>query len=252
MPRPDDPHAELLRRDPHRLLLEFQDPIRRAVLSFVSRGGFPANTIDDVIQSVNEHLLRRMPNIQKQFDGSVLVRTYLSQIVRNICLSLIRGKQFAREFQELSEEAELDGDPVTDRYSLDRGRVLLEAVLAQFGRHRAKLVLCLKLRFRIPMVTDDILAWSPVCDQLSMTTLLSSFGGDYRSLTEKEVFAIVTPIFNLIEGKQNTPDALRKWLSEKMEDIIELLNGHPPVRTFDEETVEILVQDRFSPFLMHE
>ena len=68
-------------------------------------------------------------------------------------------------------------------------------------------------------------------------------------MNEYEIYEAVTPIMNKYEGKSNSADALRKWTLSKIQEIIRILNGKPPRFNFDKETLQILIEDYFSPFL---
>jgi len=79
-----------------------------------------------------------------------------------------------------------------------------------------------------------------------MQNLLTHFGGDYENLPDKEIYAIMTPLFNRCEGKENSPDALRKWINMKVDEIIDLLNGRTRRSNYDQETLKILAQKYYA------
>jgi hypothetical protein len=122
--------------------------------------------------------------------------------------------------------------------------------MQQFGRDLPKLNICLKLRFHICLERGDILLWDPRCNDDIVSQLLTRFGTIAVQLNEKETYAIVTPIFNALENKENSPDALRKWTNSRISEIVDILNNAIPTATFDEDSIRILVEDYFSPFLL--
>jgi hypothetical protein len=89
----------------------------------------------------------------------------------------------------------------------------------------------------------------PQCTAADLGRLLGPFSGNYEEMNEYKIYEIVTPVMNKYEGKSNSADALRKWTHSKIKEIIHILNGEPPRFKFDEETLQILVENQFSPFL---
>jgi endonuclease III len=69
-------------------------------------------------------------------------------------------------------------------------------------------------------------------------------------MSDLEIYRTITPIMNKIEEKSNSVDALRKWTDSKVREIIQVLNGNPKKADYSTETLKILVDDFFSPFLL--
>jgi DNA-directed RNA polymerase specialized sigma24 family protein len=238
----------LLQKDPNALLLRYQKTLGIIVEIYVGSGMFGAGDREDVLQTLNEELLRRMPTIRAQYNGSALLRTYVSAIVRNLCLDLAREKARRPREIPLDEGSPSPEDEAADRYDLDHARGVFRAVLRQFDYklELPRLLFCLKLRYRLPLRREDILSWYPQCRRGDVSRLLKEFGGDYESRQDKQIFKEITPVLNRADRKTNSPDAIRRWIRKRMKDIIQLLNGSPPTRSFDEETLKILVEDYFS------
>ncbi len=253
MKRVPDPDYEILLSDPHQLLVKYQELIRSCVWDFVGKGVFRSNQIHDVVQNVNEELLRRIPGLQAGYNGSFLVRTYVAAAVRNICLR-IREQQNKAVPLRLLEEDELPSSPESekDRYSIDQAKRLLHAIILQYGRKRPKLIISLKLWCRLPLTEQEVLDWYQDCPEPTLQQVLGLFGDGYAGRSDWEVFQLATGFFNLAAEKENAQDALRKWTIEKVNEIIELLNGDPPMRTFDKDSLQILLHEYFSPFLNEE
>jgi DNA-directed RNA polymerase specialized sigma24 family protein len=247
-----DPDLQLLLKDPTQLIINYQEMVKIIVRKYASSGMFRYNDVPDIVQTVNAELWARLPRIQSNYDGRALVRTYISAIVRNICLKL-RGKNtLSFMIDQNTTEDVLSTDVLPDRYSIMQVKVLFKAVLIQFDNHLPRLLLCLKLRFRIPVSRDDILQWHPECTAPLVESLLHLFGADYSSMKVKEIYALFTPILNSMEKKRNSDDALRKWTASKLQEIADLLNANIQGGSFDEETVRILFEDFISPFLLEE
>jgi RNA polymerase sigma factor (sigma-70 family) len=245
-----DPDFELFRNDPHALLLSVQGLVGSIVRIYIESGMFPLSEKADIVQSVNLELLERIPAIRENYNGSALLRTYLTAIVRNICLRLAqRAAQRRRRIQTVPDDLE-DPSMQVDRYSIEQVRVIFRAVVRQFGEQSPKLVICLKLRYRQPLYRPDIVDWWPNCRKRDLNKILAIFGGNYEKLTDKQVYTRATPMFNVVEGRINGEDALRKWTAEKIDEILGILNTTYPEAAFGEDVLGLLFEDSVSPFLL--
>lgn len=252
MPRPPDPDFDLFLKDPHAILLKYQGLIQTIVYFYVEQGMFPPHQKEDIVQSVNLEILKRIPSLQRHYNGSALLKTYFSAVVRNICLHL--GKRAATTTVPIRSlpGSDVEGGRQPDRYSIQQAREVFDAILAQLGPAVPKLLICLKLRYRHPLTRQDILRWWPGCGNREMNSLLAMFAGDYGNLIDKEIYPMIVPYFNAAEGKVSGDDALRKWIASKILRILDLLQTSIPGGSFDEESLRILFEDHCSPFLLRE
>ncbi len=246
--------VRLLREDPRALLLKYQDMLRIIVRRYVSSGMFRGADIDDILQELNAALLERLPRIQRQYDGSSLVRTYFSAIVRNLC------RDMRRDAREKNAELPLEPENVPDsrnpmaRYEVEHAIRKFRAVLRQYSawRHYPKLLLGLKLRYRLPLSAADILLWYPGCSDSDVNRLLAIFEIENPELQDWQIWDEVTAVSNKAEGKTNTPDAFRKWIEDQIGEILALMNWPGGTSSFDDASLKILIEDFFSPFLRRE
>ena len=243
---------ELLRNHPQDLIINYQPIIGIIVRRYISTGMFEHGELHDVIQTVNEHLLVKLPIIQKQYNGTTFVRTYVSAIIRNVCLKMHEKETRALKPVPLGDPP--DKPILTDSFAIEHARQLIKAILQQYNHRNQlpKLLLFLKLRFRVPLLESDILSWYPSCPKAKITLLLEKFGDEYEQMHENEIYHEVTPVANRAEGKSNTEEAMRKWTQSRITEIIELLNGTPEKWHFDEDSLKVLMEDFFSPFLQKE
>ncbi len=250
-PRDNQADLTLFYRDPHGFLLQYQDTLRIIVKVYIQCGMFRARDLEDILQTLNEALLRRLPTIQARFKGSTFLSTYMAAVVRNVCIDLFHAGKRAPNVFPLDEAISHPRPDVTSLYDIEHSRRVFRAILKQFDYklELPRLLFCLKLRYRIPIERADVLAWYPACSNKELTGRLKTLEGNYDNLTNKEISEIITPLLNRADGRSNTPEAIRRWTKERIDHIIELLNGSPPTASFDEETLEILVEDYFSPFL---
>jgi DNA-directed RNA polymerase specialized sigma24 family protein len=245
-----DPDFELFLADPHAFLLKYQNVITTIVRLYVKWGMFKEHETADLIQTVNLGLLERVENIRENYNHSTLLKTYISAIVRNICLRQWQKDTKRALAMRKLEGGERDISEQVDRHSIEQSRILFSAVVKQFGRRAPKLMICLKLRFRQPVTRSDIMAWWPGCRRADVRKFLEKFGENFEKMTDLEVCAAATPYFNAAEQKVNTNDALRKWTAMRIEEMLQALNGAIPGAAFNEESLKVLFEDSISPFIL--
>lgn len=246
----NDRDVELLRSDPQSLLLKYQETIRIIVKMYIDGGMFRALEFDDIIQEINVSLLAKIPAMQKQYNGKSLFKTYFSVIVRNICLKAHRKGQKSIDFLQEDLSKYFVENTHEKRSVIEHEVRRFSTVLSLYDTQRPKLLLCLKLYFRIPVTSEDIRLWYPECNGEDQASLMAHFGLNYDQLSDINIYKIVTPIMNRNEKRSNSVDAMRKWTDSKVHEIIDLLNGRPKKTNHSVETLKILVDDFFSPFLL--
>ena len=240
---------DLLHRDPHTLLVAYQETIKIIVKKYIEGGMFRASEFEDIVQEINAGLLPKIPSMQAHYNGISLFRTYFSVIVRNMCLRMYRTRKREIEIVEEKEDDARGQNVIENMYLIEDLRRRFKEVLGLYGKQTGKLMLCLKIYYRIPLVSQEILNWFPHLSLNDRQTLLDRFGVGYEPMSDSEVYGILSPIMNREENKTNSVDALRKWTDSKIEEIIEVLNGEPKRSAHTKETLKILVDDYFSPFL---
>lgn len=245
----NDKDVELLRIDPQQLIVKYQIMVEIIAKKYVATGMFAASELDDVVQSINESLLTKLPAVQRHYNGTALLKTYLSSIIRNICLKLYQANMRAVKTVQLDESIHADPEKLTDTHLIDHAVSRFLIIIDLYHFQKPRLLLCLKLYFRLPITSQDIRSLYPQCSSGDLGRLLGQFHGNYERMNEYEIYDAVTPVMNKYEGKSNSPDALRKWTLSKIQEIIRILNGKPPRFNFDKETLQILIEDYFSPFL---
>jgi hypothetical protein len=251
VPHDNEEDFALFLRDPHGFLLSYQETLRIVVKIYVQSGMFRAQDTEDILQALNEELLLRFPTIRAKFNGSTILRTYLSAVVRNLCIDLYRADKSNPKVVPLDGTLHLPHVDVTGRYDIEHTRRVFRAILKQFDYklELPRLLFCLKLRYRFPIEREDVLKFYPGCGRNDLERLLKTLSGNYETLTEWEISELITPVLNKADGRDNTPEAILRWVRVRIGNILTLLNGSPPTGAFDQETLKILVEDFFSPFL---
>lgn len=241
----------LLRTDPHELLVRYQSTIRIIVNTYVRSGMFHSSEFDDIVQHLNRELLEKLSRIQKQYNGMSLFRTYFSNIVRNACLSLHTKRQTEPVFVELDRTSDLPESESADHALLiDHDIRVFRAILDQFHSEKPKLLLCMKLIYRLPITRLDVVNWWPKCPENDINALLSSVRDGGETLTHKDLFVCLQPLMNKAEEKNTSADSTRHWVDKQIQLTLRLLNGSPPTSAHNRETLGILLDDYCAPFLL--
>lgn len=239
-------NIHLLYNDPNKLIEDFQPIIRIIVGKFVRSGYFKSHETDDIIQSINVKLLdTKIKKMQAQYNYSCYLSTYFSKVVYNLCLELKRKMKRVTSLNLDEIEIGTYDSQIEGRVYIEEELKKLSTILKLYHKSQARLELCLKLIFRISLRNEDVRKYCPHCSAEDFKALLGNFGSESKDFTDKEIYEIVTPIFNKYEGKKNSADALRKWVKTRIDEIIKSLNGIPKQANYDMETLKILVRKFF-------
>lgn len=242
--------VRMLQSDPQGLLLRYQETVRIIVRKYIAAGLFKPSEFEDVFQEVNAGLFSRISLIQAQYNGMSLFRTYLSVIIRNICL-----KEHDRSKRRVEKEVDdleqiPDAQHPEDRVAIEREIQKFRTIISTFGPKKSKLLLTLKLHFRLAVAAEDLDSWFPELAASHRAKLIGMFGHDYSRMEAQEIYRNVCSIINAVEGKGSSPDALRKWVDARLKELLGLLNGPTDEMAHTEDTLRILLEDYFSPFLL--
>jgi len=241
--------VELLHNNPHELLMRCQDIFQITLKQYVKSGMLRRSEFDDLLQMLNEELLVRIPTIRQNYNGRVLLRTYIAKLATNTCLKYYRDRPRATEKDPHNDKGVVEADSVTNPLAISEANDLFHTVLKLFGPRLPRLLVFLKLHFKIEVVKQDLVAAFPNGQDADYREFLQHFGGDYIHLKEIDVLGLAAPIINRMEKGYASADSYRRWLYAKVEEICTLLNGNPPTASFDHENVRILIENYFNPFL---
>lgn len=242
MPQNDNDRLRfLLETDLQELLSSVQNTVQIVIKYFIKTRLFTLDEYNDIVQKVNEELWMRLPIIQKQFDGTVLVRTYLAVVIRNICLKISSEKSLDTllPFQNFDERVE---EQVSDILALDDERKRFEHILRQFHREENKVLLCLKLLLRLPIAERDLKLCFPFLKQRTVKELSAFYRDQLYSMSDNEIFVPVVQHFLKSENAAYTADSLRKWSDRRLQSIITRMNGNPPKRFYTRKTLQQLFE----------
>jgi DNA-directed RNA polymerase specialized sigma24 family protein len=237
---------KLLRERPRELIIEYQEIIHIIVKKYIASKMFSASDFEDVVQAVNEDLLNKSERIRDQYNGIALLRTYFSAIVRNSCLKIYEKKKKEIKVSLLGDEDPIVEETATMNLAIEYDLERLKRIFTYYYKKKEKVILCVKLYFRLRVTKEDVIACFPACSEEETLSFLDLFGTHYDNIDSKEVYRIVTPLLNKYEGKNNTVDAVRNWTEVRIREIIQLLNGNRRESSYDKESLRILTEKYFS------
>jgi DNA-directed RNA polymerase specialized sigma24 family protein len=238
--------VQLLREQPRELIIKYQDIIQIIVKKYIASKMFHASDFEDVVQAVNEDLLSKSERIRDQYNGIALLRTYFSAIVRNSCLKIYDKKKREIKVFPLGNEDPIVEETASMNLAIEYDLERLKRIFKYYHPKKGKVILCVKLYFRLRINKEDMIACFPACSEEDTLTLLGHFGAHYENIDSKEVYQIVTPLLNKYEGKSNTIDAVRNWSEVRIREIIQLLNGNKRESSYDKESLRLLTEKYFS------
>ncbi|MFA5815176.1 MAG: sigma-70 family RNA polymerase sigma factor [Bacteroidales bacterium] len=236
----NDIDIKFLREDPEKLLIRYQPIIRMIVKNLAFQGYLPKRDINDLIQDVNRKLIERLPRIRDQYNYKSQFKTYFSVVIRNLCLEEFRKVRFVAEPQsEIYEQtaAETSTDQLVIRQEYER----LHRALRMFGRERPAVWIVLRCFADLPVTPDEFLGYDldPGAD---LRIQLAAHVNDTIQLQKREKMEVLSTVFNQLDRKPRTADALRKWSSSRLDELVILMNGKPPRSAYTVEILYILIE----------
>jgi len=247
-PGDQPPDIDLLRSDPHALLLRHRNTVETIVKTNIGRGLFKPSDFEDVVQSVIEGLLHRLPKMQTQFRGESSFGTYLSRIVQNLSSSIADQMKRSPPTRELIEaDASAPEDPIESHAIRAEVKRFQEILLLYPDKKRIELILCLKMYYRLPVQVSDLQGVAEVYSGDSLVTTLEEYNSRRPEMNDKEMYKLLTPIISRFAGKERKDDSLRRWVNVKIDEIVTFLNQRKPGQPYNKMLLQILVEETFHP-----
>lgn len=233
----------LLRRDKNAFILKCQPIIEIITKNFIQSGLIEPTQLRDTVQSVNEQLIKKLPGIERNYNGKVLMTTYMNAVIRNICLSIHKKERGSIQTIPLSDsDQDTDGETAFRSLMMKDELQRFSVILTLFHRQRPKLFLCLKLFHRVPLTARDIMECFEQITEKDLATLLSLFGVPFDDVLESDIFNEIAPFMNRKENNQTSGASLRRWTHKQSTRIITLMNSGTDRRTHTPETIKVLFE----------
>jgi len=227
----------LLKNHPQTVVLVYREYIKKFLI-FKSAHADPTER-EDIFQEILARLIEdKIYKIREKYDFNFhkisSFTSYFMVTVRNIYIDIIRERNVrpltAGGVQEIGDVADLHGDKkMIDRLLINEELTKLQTILVLYYKIRARLELCLKFKYRIPVTRHDIEKCFPNCREEDIKTLTQ----DFTTAKDKRVFEKILSVFNYHEARENKSDTLRKWVNVKVDEIIMHLNRTHSARVYN-------------------
>ena len=231
----NDTDIRFLREDPGKLLIRYQPIIRIIVKNLAFQGYLPKRDISDLIQDVNRKLIERLPRIRDQYNYKSQFRTYFSVVIRNLCMEEFRKVRVVSEpYEEIYEQTAAES--TTDQLLIRQEYERLHRAIRMFGRERPAVWIVLRCFADLPVTQDEFFGFDLDPDA-EIRMQLAKQVNDTIHLQKREKMEALSSVFSQLDRKPRTADALRKWTSSRLDELVILMNGKPPSSAY---TVDIL------------
>lgn len=216
------------------------------VKRFISTGSISPDDYDDVVQNLRARYLTKKAHIESLYKGDAQPQTYMTSVLRMMLLEELRSMQKTRIVTETMDAEGYQLEKPDRALSPEQKAIIenekqhLRRVLMTMGKDRAKILLGLKMQYRIKVTDDD---WTQYLNgrEPNGADKFLDFG---ESEHNKDINARLCQITNLVEGASNKPDAIRIWLSGKLDQIVKRMNASGKSR-YDSETLGILLEHMY-------
>lgn len=231
----------LLRQRPDEFIIACQPLIRLCVGYYIKTRMFDPQDEEDVIQSVNEGLIQRLPVIAEQYNGSSRLHTYMSVVIHNILLNLNRDRERRPPTVQIDETS----IPSTDdpsaglhiRDEVDR----LSVIFILLYRKRNRFLLCAKYYYGMPVSENDIRRVFPSIHFGDIQSLIGLSAPGPKTTTLEEIFTELAKLFSKYEETPVDQNSLRRWTVRTINEVIGHLNGAPPKCTYTIDSLKLLI-----------
>ena len=213
------------------------------VKKFIKAGYITPDDYQDYNQTLKTRYLTNREKIEGKFKADSLPQTYMSSVLKNMMLEELRsGKKYKERSQEYEKAALLSGEKdrslsPEERAVIENEKKHLQRVFLSLGKHRAKVLLGCKMIQRLKITDSEFEDYLDGRASNGAEKYLDFLPGEQN----QDIYQKLCMITNLVEGKDNKPDAIRLWLGKKIEQIIMRLNSGS-VSKYDAETFGILLE----------
>ncbi|MCR5454859.1 MAG: hypothetical protein K6F33_07735 [Bacteroidales bacterium] len=213
------------------------------VKKFIRSGGVAPEDYDDMIQTLRAKYLAKKEHIESLYKGEAQPQTYMSSVLRMMMLEVLRQSQKSKVDTVDIEKAtitEFDRSPSPEQKAIiENEKNHFRRVIATMGKDKAKIMMCLKKITRLRVSDEEFDEYLDGRPDNGARQYLND-DGDVEA-ANKDIYARLCNITNLVEGSQNKPDAIRIWLGNKIDQIIKRMNSGSSSK-YDNDSLAILLE----------
>jgi DNA-directed RNA polymerase specialized sigma24 family protein len=231
---------------------------RKLITGFIQRLHRRQKEREDIIQELlTRFLADKIFRIQKKYDANFSqmpsFTSYIMVCVRNIYIDIVREGKFLmlkrdsepmrlREMEFSTAETPLQNALLEEEYAK------LKDILQLHPSCQGKIILCLKLKFRLTVYSADVKRCFPNCSPDDIAQL----GRDFRTKKDRDMFKAIIGVFNRHEANPVQADTLRKWIENKITVIIDLMNRMHHAAVYNSKNISDLISLFFQERDAHE
>ncbi len=231
----------LLRQRPDDFIIHCQPLIRICVGHYIKTKMFALQDEEDIIQSVNERLIQRMPVIAEKYNGSSQLNTFMSVVIHNICLNLFRDREKAPHTVQIDEETIRSTDDPSAGLHIRDEVERLRIIFILLYRKRNRFLLCAKFYYRMPVSENDIRRTIPSIQYRDIQQLIGLSEPETSPETLEEIFTVLAKLLSKYEGTPVDHNSLRRWTVRTINEVIGHLNGAPPEYAYTVDSLKLLI-----------
>jgi len=116
----------------------------------------------------------------------------------------------------------------------------LDLIFRMYSLQKAKLLICLKLLSGCTVTKEELKSYNNSCNKDNYKRLIEYSENNKKSAIDK-CFQVLTDFFNHCDGTDKKKDAIRKWLSNILSEIIVLLNKDSANKVYDKQNIMGLI-----------
>jgi len=232
----------LLRNNKNEFIIRCQKIISIIVKQYIAKRMFSSANFDDIKQSVTLELIKRLPLIEKNYNGTVLLHTYVNVVIMNICLRIYENESSGAVPLILSEHRMLSDENAEDRILISNELERLKIALKLFHSQQFKILVCVKVYFSIPITSLELRQCFPGITINDHYHLLNAFKNPHPSGEEFINFSLLTTMLNKYGQASATEESVRRMTLAYIQKLLHLMNGNPPSRAHTKDSLKVLLE----------
>ncbi|MGB0839008.1 MAG: RNA polymerase sigma factor [Chitinophagales bacterium] len=202
----EEDRAFLANNETQQLVVKYQNLIQLETELYRKKGGFPTYSTEEIVQEVNEVLLRRIVPKLAQFEGKSLFRTYFKTVVRNLLheihkrLRKVSQRESSIDLQNINKETTPQVYGILNqvaRTENNYGGVVVSELerktyYISLQKHpiakQKEFEFCAKTNYHLLLQSADVFAYWQNCPDEEVVEILSYFSRTYNHLNKGAIF----------------------------------------------------------------
>ncbi len=251
-----DEDITLLNTAPRELVLKYKPLVDFIVSKAASTYKAVFEIKHDLEQEVLLSLFDKTDYIKKHYNQKTLFRNYLWSIIYYTLLNHLKSRKWKHITLDGLDYVFDIADKIEDHdfvFCLYDGFRHIDHIMHSYGKQRAKLEICLKVIFSIPVSSSDLCTLFtnhneiPPTDELGKTCQELNQKTQAAGHNQTQRFAIISPLINKAFDNQSKSDSHLHWTNKQILIIIDKLNSGD-TRCFNRETFSILLEMYFMKY----